>query len=277
MVGSIGVKCAIGHCMVFMFLLPYASYADGLRETDERTGVQIVCTPEWGMFPEEWLTDPVNAQAFSLHEGEIERSLKIIKSVLRKYPDSVLKTHLERVYVVHNLIFHGVSVGGINSENRIYIVNSGLIRGYTDTRIEETFHHEMAHILLRHFTAKFDETEWEKINPPGFQYLQYKGLDVTTLKGKYLGNVDRRHLRNGFLDEYALLHWKEDFCIFAQKLFVGQAAFWQIVERYERIKKKTAMVIEFYRTVDPTLTEEYFRRFAKETPGDAKRTIYYDA
>jgi hypothetical protein len=299
MVGSTLVKGAIRHLIAFILLLPYASYADTSKEIDQRTGVQIIYTPEPDMFPKEWLTDPVNARVFPLPEMERERSSSIIKSALRKYPASILKARLERVYVVRNLIISGVPLGGTSSGNRVYIVNRGIPRGYTDAVIEEIFHHEVAHILLRHFITKFNAAEWGKINPPGFQYSG-SGLEAIKKKkhperstspylgdsfgggrqcgwgSSSLGQYDRAYLKDGFLYEYATSHWQEDFCLFAQNLFMGKEVFWEIAARYEKIERKTAMVIGFYRAIDPTFTEDYFRRLVKATPGGRGGATYYD-
>lgn len=276
MVSSTFVRGVVGQNMACLFLLILMSAAAIPGEIAERSRVPIIpiiCTLERDMFPEEWRADSMQAQAVPLPEAEIDRSYRILTAAMRKYPAAVLKAHIEKIYVVCRLKVGGVLVGGASIGKRIYVVNGGLGRGATDAVIEGAFHHEVAHILLRDCSPKFNVADWERLNPPGFRY---RGLNQETFKG-YFGRVDHRHLQNGFLDKYALSHWKEDFCIFAQNLFTGKRSFWQIVERYERVKRKMTKVVEFYHEIDPTFTEDYFRRFVKETPEGTEWTIYADA
>lgn len=129
-------------------LLAQPSYADSTRYVDAETGVQIVWVTEPDMFPKEWSSEPVNVEVSPLPQWEIERSVKVIRFAMQKYSASVLKTHLERVYVVRYLAFSGVPVGGTKWWNRIYIANNGITQGYTNNVLEESFHHEFSHILL---------------------------------------------------------------------------------------------------------------------------------
>jgi len=141
----------------------------------------------------------------------------------------------------------------VNWRTRIYLANEGVAQGYTNTFIERAFHREFVGTLLSNYRCLFKENEWKRINPTGFQYGT--GGDVTEK-----GQVSENLLEEGFLNDYAISSLENDFSELAAHLFTGGEEFWQTVDRYGKIRRKAMIAIDFYHALDPTFTEDYFRR-----------------
>lgn len=233
----------------------------GAEYVDVESGVKIIFVIEPDMFPDSWLTERINASAESLENSQFSRSLQIILSAMRKYPPTVLRNNLEKIYVVRELRYFNITAGGTNSLNKVYVTNNGETAGYTDDFIEKTFHAEFSSILLRNNPEAFIESEWNEVNPLNFQYDQ--GGVAAIKAGADSTEFDPAYLFEGFLSEYSTSSLENDFNIFAQYIFTGSDSFWQLIETNSKIQRKLAIMIDFYRTSDPLFTEEYFRGLAE--------------
>lgn len=242
---------------IFIFIIiPPVSIANQGYYLDEATGVRIVWALEDDMFPRSWLSARINAQAEPLSKEEIDRSILIVTNSLRKYPADLIKSNLKAVYVVHRLKFFGVSAAGTNYHFKVYIVNRGTAEGFTDDFIEKVFHAEFSSILFYNYKKNFDQESWKKINPQSFQYGT---SGVNAIKQNQAGEViNELLLQKGFLSQYAQSTLENDFNSFAKNVFTADNHFWDIVRRYERIRKKLTLFINFYHSLDPVFNEEYF-------------------
>lgn len=211
------------------------------------------------IFPSSWLVAPVNAQATMLAENERQRSWTIVDQALAKYPPPVLSMHLKKVYVVGRLDYFGVATGGTNSRTAVYLANNGK---YRSTAIESVFHAEFSSILLRNHPQHLDTRAWEAINPVGFRY---RGNGVKAIQQGQAGQkLDPALHENGFMVEYAMSNLENDFNSIADRLFMGDAAFWRVAEQYPKVMSKTDLAIAFYTKVDPSLTSAFFQTLRKK-------------
>lgn len=230
---------------------------------DERTGVKIIFTAEGKIFPYSWYSKEINAKGISLDSSEYERSEKIIKAVLKKYPVNLITVNLKNVYVLTSVIFYEQSFGGTNSTSNVYLSNKGIDKGYTDLYIEQLFHAELSSVLLREYKQSFNEFEWVKINPTNFNYGN-GGVDA--LKKHKDSESFNKELNNlGFINEYSTSSIENDFNAFAKNLFSPRNGFVNLVETYDKIKKKRMLIIDFYNKLDASLTEEYFNKILYTT------------
>jgi hypothetical protein len=195
----------------------------------------------------------VNAQATILDEGLRERSERLVARALAKYPTAVLRTHLQRVYVVGRLAYSGVPTGGTNSRNAVYLANSGKASG---AALEGIFHAEFSSILLRNLPQHLNMKRWQEINPPDFHYL---GSGVQAIKQqKASRQMDVNLQKEGFLHAYAQASLEEDFNSIAARLLMGDAALWHAVDQFPKIKEKTALVMAFYAKLDAQFSRAWF-------------------
>ena len=212
------------------------------------------------MFPSDWYNKEINAKAKDLSLSEIERSKNIIINALKKYPEDVLIT-LNKTYVLGYLSFYGVEYGGTNSSDCVYITNKGVKAGFTDLYIKNSFHHEFSHILLRSYSSFLNTELWENINPKNFKYL---GTGVEAIKeGKASEVYDSSLNEKGFLYKYAQSNLEEDFGSFAENIFVNDPLFWKAIDKYPKLKEKFNLVVDFYHSINPIFTEEYFREISQ--------------
>ncbi|MEJ2006307.1 MAG: hypothetical protein P8X57_15395, partial [Cyclobacteriaceae bacterium] len=130
-------------------------------------------------------------------------------------------------------------------------------KGYTDKFIEGTFHHEFSSILLKRHTRHFDRKAWRAANPPEFSYGK-GGIEALKTENTSL-ELDSNLFASGFLNRYSLASVEEDINCYTEYLFVGDEDFWRAWEKSEAIKKKTAIIIDFFHQLDQHYSLEYFQ------------------
>lgn len=220
--------------------------------------VPIVTRIDTDMFPETWVMGGPKATATSLPDSERQRSLRVVSYALDKYPSSILKDNLKKVYIVQSLEFYGLPYGGTNSNDTVYLSNQGIRNGYTNGYLEQSFHHEFSSILLRNRLRSFPKAAWRACNDPD---TPYQGNGTLAVRN---GTADTRYREywqeRGFLAEYATASIEEDFNMMAGGLLTGEPQFWRAVEKYPRIKQKADLLISFYHELDSSLTENAFRK-----------------
>lgn len=205
------------------------------------------------IFPQSWLTAKVNAQATILDAAQRERSQALVARALAKYPAVLLRTHLQRVYVVGGLAYSGVPTGGTNSRNAVYLANSGKA---ADVALEGIFHAEFSSILLRNLPQHLDTERWQEINPPDFRYL---GSGVQAIKQqKASRRLDAAMHKAGFLHAYAQASQEEDFNSIASRLLMGDEGLWRAVAQFPKVKEKSLLVMAFYGRLHPQFTQSWF-------------------
>jgi len=241
------------------FLLIAASYPKDMY-VDERTSTEVFFTTTDNMFPKHWYGNQINAEAQSLDRTERLRVIFILDKAFEKYPETVLKNELDRVYVLKSLKFYGVSYGGTNSKNTVYLADDGNNPFYTNHFIEGVFHHEFSSVLLRTYANLLDEEVWEAINSSHFIYGN--GGVIAILNGEASVALDTKLFALGFLTKYSESAIEEDINVFAQNLFNGGHEFWEAVDAHKKIRKKATLLIDFYNHIDPAFTESYFRKIS---------------
>ena len=223
----------------------------------------IVFTADEDIFPSYWYEPDINAKAESLAEEEIERSKKIVLSALDKYPAKVLKENLEKLYVLKSMNFFGVDFGATYVEDRVYMANSGIDMGYSDIIIEKEFHHEFSSILFINYYYLFKESDWRQINPADFVYFDEETGGAGAIKEeKASEEFDPKMHEVGFLYEYAQSTLENDFNSFAENIFVNDGSFFELVEGYEKLSLKLDLIVDFYSSINPEFTLEYFKKIS---------------
>ncbi len=228
---------------------------------DERTGITISFKTDGKMFPTSWeLYD--HPQHYSLPTYEYQRTKKIISRALSKYPVYILKANIKKIYVLEYLSFEGIAYAGTYTSGSVFIVNEGELEGYDDLFVEQTFHHEFSSVLYNNYIGQCGngETVWTQCNDGeeygegGFEAMK-EGTD-----GLYF---DEELNELGFIYEYAMSDKENDYNSLAENLFAPGEGFWDIVEKYPRIKCKVDILLELYQILDPMFTKAFFDKLAK--------------
>ncbi len=227
--------------------------------THKESGVKVNFKTSDKMFPESWRGGSINGEAESLTAEEYKRSQKIISEAMDKYPSEVLQENLKEVYILNSLKFYNQIYGGTNSNDIVYICNSGRENGYSDEYFEQLFHAEFSSILLRNYSDKIFEERWESVNKEGFTYGS-GGVDEIR-KGKAGTDYLPEFFEQGFLYQYAMSGMENDFNSISKNLFCPNSSFWTEGYEYERLKLKIILTIDFYRNINSTLDINHFMEF----------------
>jgi hypothetical protein len=226
--------------------------------------VDIHFTGGSALFPNAYLKPPVSAVATFLDPVQERETIDFIQRLLReqlaRYPAKLLAKNLKEIYVVKSLSENGTPVGGLNwpSGKRLYLQDNGIRTTSTEPHLRLILHHELAHLLLDTHTSLFSRSRWECLNLPTFHYGS-GGLASIRSGENGTTELDPASWEQGFANIYGRSGLDEDVACLCQTLFSGDPRFWQSVDRVDILNKKVAMVLAFYRALDPTLTEAYFR------------------
>ena len=235
---------------IFIFLLLlFVSCGD--KHVHEATGIEVHFRVDMRMFPLYWLNDEVKPHAESLPIIYRYKAMGIIRNALDKYPKTILRENLRKVYVLKELNFYGVNYGGTNSLNDVYVVYYDYIQPY----VERTFHHEFGAILM--YQNNFDSTAYKLLLPDSISY-GVGGLEALK-SGKSSTYFNYDLIEKGFLSEYGSSCVEEDFCSVCEQLFKPEADFWDIYDTYPVMHKRIKYIIDFYHSIDTTFSEKYFR------------------
>jgi len=232
-------------------------------QTEDTTIQQVKVVFEYSadIFPDDWRNERIDAQGQQIAIEEISRSKQVAIKALNKYSTTLLSYNLKGLYFLKSMKFFGVSFGGTNSSDALYLTNNGITLGYTDAYIEQTFHHEFSSILFRNYARFFDTTAWKKANDPSFDYNDPESGVGAIRNGRSSQVLDTSLAKYGFITEYAMSSLENDLNTLAQNLFLPEQSFWNIVDKYPKIKTKIQLLIAFYNKLDDRYTERYFRAF----------------
>jgi hypothetical protein len=220
-------------------------------------GTKVYYQARQGMFPCRWRKENIDPGFLPLTKAEISRTQEAMAKALQKYPEKILKKNLRRVYALRKLFFFGLEYGGTYYKRLVFITNDGAANGYSGKYLEGTFHHEFSSVLLKRYRQHFDENAWRKVNPDEFEYGE-GGVEALRIQASRL-KLDSSLFSGGFLNEYSLASLEEDWNCYAEYIFLNDPVFWQAWENNEKVRKKTSLLISFYRQLHPVFTLEYFR------------------
>lgn len=245
-------------CLLILLLLCFLTLVHGQDvHNDELSGVEILFPAGRSNFPHQWLYKRVNAEIQPLCRDEESRVEDILSRAFSKYPAELLRTSLDKVYVIKAMKFYGLPYGGTNYRHSVYLADDFSDPYFTDNYIEQVFHHEFSSILIRYFDACFDREKWLSLNPPAFHYGNGGAEAIST--GQASMDLDPVLIEQGFLSQYSTASLEEDVNVFAQFLFTGGREFWRLVDLNDDIREKARVLISFYHQVNPVFTESYFR------------------
>lgn len=257
------VKMAIGVWISCLLMGCYSMPApEPATAPGDTLGVTISFSSSRTIFPSHWLSPPISAKVERLKPEEEERSKKAVAKAITKYPRRVIRDNLTTVYVLRSLNFYNVGFGATYYENKLYLANDGVLMGYNDRFLEQSFHHEFSSVLYFGHKSDFDTDSWNYCNPPGFAYNDEATGGVEALRNNEDGtDFDAYYNAQGFIDQYSQSSMENDINELAQQLFMPDEEFWPAVKKHRRLERKVMQLILFYHKIDPQFTYEYFKKF----------------
>ena len=244
---------------------------------EQEVSAGLVSFPNSTSFlPRNWQKAPINARISPLPNVSRKKAEGIINYALSKYPGSVIRKNLKGVRLVSSLEFYGIEYGGT------YMPHSRIIvlaydPAFDDRGFEQRFHHEFSSVLLQTYENKFDDRRWRAANTPDFKYRSngviedsHGGQSEAT---KLLGEEQKRTggdgssllelndklMAEGFLTRYNCVSIEQDVNETAAHLFTNPNI-WKYCARHPLLDQKIDVLIDFYSSIDPSLSRIHFRR-----------------
>ena len=191
-------------------------------------------------FPPGSRLEKVAASATELTDDELRRVLPIVRIFLSSYPKSMLRRHLQDVFVMKDLQMGGGLWGGTYYDRGIY-VNCAM----SDRSILSTMFHEISSMLMHKYP--FPERKWLQANGPGSKYIGAHHF----ANGRNNGSASTYSgLENGFITNYARSNIENDFNEMSEWLFTRYYTLRRLAKEYPRIAEKMQLAIDFYLRVD---------------------------
>jgi len=161
---------------------------------------------------------------------------------------------LIEVYVFGLLEFFQEGYAGTYYDQTLYMSNSGIKEGYTNGFIEQTFHHEFSSMLWYAHPELLDTVAWKKLNK-----LDYGDGGIQALiDDNDSQTFEAYYNERGFLFQYGASDLENDINSFAENLFAPTIEFRDALKNYPVLRKKMALLISFYMSLDPSLNSSFF-------------------
>lgn len=177
-----------------------------------------------------------------------------LAEAMAKYPPYPLLRRLKGVCVVRLMWWDQTYLGGTPSvDNRKLLLSVGTA-GITSAWLEQSFHHELAHILQLTDKKGFPKKAWEAANAPGFEYAFAKDKNggYAALQGRKTGKAFVPALNAlGLLSEYGSSTFEEDWACYGESILYDDPGFWALAAKYPRVREKARMAIAYYRRAMP--------------------------
>jgi hypothetical protein len=195
-----------------------------------------------------------DSRVLPIRHRVLARYPDILKKAFEKYPVAVIKNYLKAIYFAGEIDHDGLMYGGTYDPFRhiIYLVDNGT---NNDAQVLHTFHHEFSSLLLK--SHSFWVNPWTDHNPKDFEY--FDDVYGSWKEGKIARNAitDSYCYEIGFLTDYGLTNFENDFNEYSAMIFTRPQKFKKIMEQYPRVRGKFKVWLEFYQKIDPIFTEKY--------------------
>ncbi len=247
--------------VLVVFLLQAISLSGYYKEyTILGSGVKLVCGVESNMFPPFWRSGRINGKAVGFTRKIALQKLKLFKREMSRYPASVLRKNLRKIYILKELSFYGKNYGGtyLASKRAIYIAAR-----FGDQYVKRLIHAEFSSVLLKKYSRHFSDSAWRALNKPGTRYG--RGGRQALISGKSSTRYSKFYYKQGFLYQYGKATVEEDYNSFSGNVFGKRKEFWYAVNNYKIIRKKFLYTVAFYNKINPRFTVKYFTKMAGQT------------
>lgn len=182
-------------------------------------------------------------------KAQVNKYVAIIKTALEKYPISVVKKHLKKIYIGGPFSENGGVIAGMYEKDKLFLFYNA-VEGFTsDIFLEQTIHHEFSSILI--FGYDFPAFDWLDLNPEGFEYIinLSKINDYMNSISSY--NASEAQLRQGLVSSYGQANAENDINSYVELIFTQPERMKAYIEKYPRVGPKYEMLKKFYLSVSP--------------------------
>jgi len=208
-------------------------------------------------FPPEWLSPELALTVETFSPGSVDdlESRAAVETAFDAYAPWILDEVLDKVHIVRSLSVKGAACGGTYSDSlrRIYVVGTNTQAGRGPENVIAAFHHEFSSLFYWRYEPLFRHELWFEQNPRDFRYGT--GGLAAIQSGNARTAVDPKCLRNGFVSQYAMVDFEEDFNQITELLFTHPRELWALGRHYPRIEAKANLVVTFYGAIDQSFVK----------------------
>jgi len=205
-----------------------------------------VSIPDTPSLPPVWREHPYNGRVTALPQKYRERTERITREVIDKYPPRALFTTVARIILVGDLSVYGGNAGGTCCESDAIIAAGRILRHSGEVELVKTIHHEISSLIKRGHESSFPSNQWKELNPKNFHYGQSplftKGSSTT---------IDDKLAEIGFLSGYCQFSLEDDYNILVENIFVSSKRFCELLKQCAPLRGKARLAAQFMMTVDP--------------------------
>ncbi len=173
-----------------------------------------------------------------------------------RYPASGLFRLLDTVFVADDLRWDGTQMGGYSmpGARSIWIAVGQSVDENTDRWIEDSFHHELGHVIKDQRRELIPEKAWRAANAPGFRYTHEDaggGFGAVSSGKDTEESLDPTLNAQGLLSHYGATEFEEDWATYAERLLDPDPTFLKALRKYPRVRVKMRLITALYRRVFP--------------------------
>lgn len=248
------------YCVALSLALLFIACTD--KETQVHT-VQKLITEQYGVSIEE-IADVnqlskntlikikqgiVDAQLAPPSKEQYAKYVKIVKTALEKYPVSLVKKHLKKIYIGGPYSENGGVVAGMYEEDKLFLFYNP-VEGYTsDIFLEQTVHHEFSSILIFHYD--FPAFDWLDLNPEGFEYIINLSKINDYMNSIHSYSASEEQLLQGLVSSYGQANAENDINSYVELIFTQPEKMKAYIKKYPRVGPKYEMLKKFYLSISP--------------------------
>jgi hypothetical protein len=175
-----------------------------------------------------------------------------VRRAMARYPARELLKRLNAVYLVRDLWWEGVHMGGTTDGQAMYIA-VGDVSAWDAEWIQGTFHHELGHLMFDEVRPTLLLANWKTANAPTFRYsyAQDGGFEAVSKDEEIDEELDPKLNVKGVLSAYGATDVDEDWATYAEKAMGNAPEFWKATQKFPRVKTKSKLLLDFYRKAMP--------------------------
>jgi len=229
-----------------------------LKNIQKHYGVSVKTKLTLANYPSNWtdnnkLNDDQTKVVLTEDINDFSRFVRISKPELEKYPSSLIRNNIKKIYCLDDFYLYGSPAGGTYSveKHSIYLLNkaSSTVLS-TKLTITQIFHHELSSILKKNYA--FDDTVWRQTHGEGFLYEIDKDFTFHWMRlNGYIDDIpDEVLFKRGLLSTYSESGVEDDFNTYAETIFTQPEKIKRLIKQYPLIKRKYEVFKDFYLGID---------------------------
>ncbi|PCJ15449.1 MAG: hypothetical protein COB04_13240 [Gammaproteobacteria bacterium] len=152
-----------------------------------------------------------------------------------------------KIYIGGSYRQNGGTVGGLYSNQNIYVFYEQSNEKNKAIYLKQTFHHEFSSILIQAYG--FPAFDWLKLNNPDFDYLINPRKIHEYLRSISVYEASEAQLKQGLVSSYGKSNAENDINTYVEMIFTEPKKMSKLINTYPIIHAKYDMIKAFYLSI----------------------------